>query len=164
MGLKAGRNLLLLLALPGAVSCHHESGEGSAASGPIAAAAPFAIQEVRLGVGVEAGPRARLTPLTTRDPVTAVLVTTGSPNGVQLAARLLCLMTGKDVGPIAMRLDGKAAVTPVVLRFPAAADQVPGRYTLEIRLNGKLAAKRYFDVAPATPDGTRITSTTHRDG
>jgi hypothetical protein len=146
---------LWLLALAGVVSCHHDSGNGSAvtgaaAAGAPAAVAPFAIQEVRIGVGVEAGPQARLKPLTTSDPVTAVLVTTGAPNGVQLKARLFCLVTGKDVGTIAMRLDEKTAAKPVVLHFAADADRVSGRYTLELRLDGTLAAKRYFDVASAT--------------
>lgn len=116
-----------------------------------AAAKPFAVQEIRFGNGGD-----KPDPQTTKAPIRVTITTTGkAAAGAQLNAKLFNLKQGRAVGEQSRQLKEENAKVEFV--FSNANGFEPGRYLLELMLNGKLLGHRELDVfdSPEAPSPDR---------
>lgn len=129
--------ILLMCSL--SVACQKKQPEEKSAS-PVS---PLSVVEVRLGTA-ENG---MLKPQTADAPILASIKLQGAARGQVLRAKLLDLRDGQQVGvderPIAQSEQVQS------FRFENAQGWKPGRYMLEVTLDGKLASQQDVDVMGA---------------
>lgn len=141
--------MISTLALAVAVMMVAACGKDVATPAQTGAGAPM-IREIHVGSGEGGGAAQQLGP---RSPV-LVQVHGAGGDQTQLAAveaKLIELKTGAVVGTATGSLHGGGDV--LALKVPHDADLAPGRYLVEIRLDGRLAGSRDVDVFEATAGG-----------
>jgi hypothetical protein len=138
-------------------ACHGAGAPSAAAAGP------FGFTEIRIGASADVGAQARPQLVATTDPVIVTMITRGQPKDAELKARLISLGTGQEVD---QKLHLSPATTsPVILRFDADANRKPGRYLLELQLDGKFASIALWTlvelVHPSLPHRQRARDLDH---
>jgi hypothetical protein len=142
----AGHGALMAFAL--AVLVASTGCQQNAAPAAAVPAVPFGFKEIRIGATADVGAQVHPQILTTGDPVVVTMITKGQPKDVELAARFIALGTGQEVD---QKLQLSAATpSPIVMRFDPSPKRTPGRYLLELKLDGKLAEHRNVDIAPGS--------------
>jgi hypothetical protein len=143
----AGQAALLVFAmafLVASAGCQRNAAPAAAVP-----AVPFGFKEIRIGATADVGAQAHPQFLTVRDPVIVTMITKGQPKDVELAARLIALGTAQEVDQ-KLQLS-PATSSPIVMRFDPSPKRTPGRYLLELKLDGKLAEHRNVDIGPGSP-------------
>lgn len=116
---------------------------------PSARVAPepeFRVAEVRVVTGAEkAGPAG---PQSADKPVVVRIRTAGRSNGQTLQARLVELSTGVEMGLLSQGPKPGEAATALSFT-PPSGGWTPGRYLLEITLDGKLVSQQDIDIFPS---------------
>ncbi|WP_024889983.1 hypothetical protein [Luteimonas huabeiensis] len=110
------------------------------------AAEPLRVAEIIAGPpGAAASPR----PATPTDPVEIVLRTAGhAAAGSALEVKLIALADGQTVGAETVRLEAGGSEEHIV-RFEREAPWTPGRYLVEVTLDGNLAGHQELEIHPA---------------
>jgi len=129
----------ILLACVLSVACQKKEPEQKSAS-PVS---PLSVVEVRLG----AAENGMLKPQTADAPILASVKLQGAARGQMLRAKLLDLRDGQQVGVDERSITQSAQVQS--FRFENAQGWKPGRYMLEVTLDGKLASQQDVDVMGA---------------
>lgn len=136
----------LALALP---ACQPETpAETPETSGARQQAESLAITEI-----IIAGPTpdpAAFRPMTPDDPIQVTLRTTGRTEGADLLVKVFALANGTAVGNEAIRLDADSEPEQSI-RFERETPWDPGRYLIEVTLDGKLAGHQELDIHPEAP-------------
>ncbi|MDV0439770.1 hypothetical protein [Xanthomonas sacchari] len=127
---------MLLPALVCLGACQRQAPERN--SGEVAE--PLHVVEVRIGAMRDGRP----VPQTSDAPILATVALRGTAQGHVLKARLLDLRDGRQVGLVERAMTRSDQVQS--LRFDNAAGWQPGRYMLEVTLDGKLASQQDVDV------------------
>lgn len=104
---------------------------------------PIVIEEIIIG---KAGtPSGTPEPLTTEDDISVVLKTNGSSKTGELEVKLFDIGNGKQVDMRHERITADNAGTTELI-FKSNGGWAPGRYMIEIKIDGKLSSQRDFDV------------------
>lgn len=127
---------MLLPALLSLGACQRHAQEQTSAT----AAEPLHVVEVRIGAMRDGRP----VPQTSDAPILASITLRGTAHGQVLKARLLDLRDGRQAGLVERAMTRSDQVQS--LRFDNAAGWPPGRYMLEVTLDGKLASQQDVDV------------------
>lgn len=127
---------MVLPALLGLGACQRQAPERN----PAEVAEPLHIVEVRIGAMRDGRP----VPQTSDAPILVNVALRGTAQGQVLKARLLDLRDGRQVGLVERAMTRSDQVQS--LRFDNAAGWPPGRYMLEVTLDGKLASQQDVDV------------------
>lgn len=143
--MKKVRTLLVVVAVTMAAACGKEVPPSVQAK-----ASALVIKEIRVGPAAEGG-SASSQPLTPRTPI-AVEVRGSGGEPSQLAAvevKLIELKTGAIAGTANGKLSGGGSM--LALQIPGDSDLAPGRYLVEVELDGLLAGSRDVDVFGSRP-------------
>ncbi|MDR6672915.1 hypothetical protein [Xanthomonas sp. 1678] len=136
---KAVAVVAILLAGALSAACQKKEPESKSAS----TVSPLSVVEVRLGTAENGMPK----PQTADAPILADVKLQGAARGQVLRAKLLDLRDGQQVGVAERSIDESAHVQS--FRFENAQGWKPGRYMLEVTLDGKLASQQDVDVVGA---------------
>ena len=137
---------VLALAVGCALASACQQGADSAAAPKQAAAAPLQIAAIHVGPGAKDAPPA---PQTAQQPVRVQIDTRGSSAGAQLQVKLIELKSGRQVGLVERRIVAAGPLATQLKLDPPSTRWNPGRYLIEISLDGKLAEQRDFDIFEA---------------
>lgn len=145
--MKKIRTLLLAVAVTMVAAC------GKDMPPPVQAdTGALVIKEIHVAPAGQGGATSQQ-PMTPRTPmVVEVRGAAGSPS--QLASvevKLIELRTGVIAGTATGKLSGGGSM--LALQIPGSPDLAPGRYLVEVKLDGVLAGSRDVDVFGATPEG-----------
>ncbi|MCW0378057.1 hypothetical protein NB697_000903 [Xanthomonas sacchari] len=127
---------MLLPAMLSLGACQRQAPEQN----PATAAQPLHVVEVRIGAMRDGRP----VPQTSDAPILVNVALRGAAHGQVLKARLLDLRDGRQVGLVERAMTRSDQLQS--LRFDNAAGWPPGRYMLEVTLDGKLASQQDVDV------------------
>lgn len=118
--------------------------ERKAADAPIATAP--SLRELSLGDPSQLGPQYADRPV-----IANVLLERPTP-GSRLTGRLLELRSGRTVASASIEL-GKEPAAEYPLELRASMDWVPGRYLVELDLDGKMIGQRDIDIVERPKNG-----------
>lgn len=139
---------MLLPAMLSLGACQRQAPEQNQAT----AAQPLRVVEVRIGAMRDGRP----VPQTSDAPILANVALRGAAQGEVLKARLLDLRDGRQVGLVEHAMTRSDQIQS--LRFDNAAGWPPGRYMLEVTLDGKLASQQDVDVMEPVSSAPRTGS------
>ncbi|MEL4891646.1 hypothetical protein PQU63_04070 [Xanthomonas protegens] len=139
---------MLLPAMLSLGACQRQAPEQN----PATAAQPLHVVEVRIGTMRDGRP----VPQTSDAPIPVNVALRGAAQGQILKARLLDLRNGRQVGLVERAMTRSDQVQS--LRFDNAAGWPPGRYMLEVTLDGKLASQQDVDVMDPVSSAPRTGS------
>lgn len=134
---------------PGIAGCERQQAlpEADAATAQAAGAAePFGISEISVSDGSGDSPE----PTNVDDPIVVIVRSTGRTQGADLEIKLFALANGAVAASRTLRLDGTSGAEQSVA-FENAEPWEPGRYLVEVTLDGKLAGHRELDVVAGDP-------------
>lgn len=105
-------------------------------------AEPLTIAEIIVGPTTDAS---SFQPMTPADPIQIFLRTTGNTEGANLLVEIFALADGSTVGSEAIHLDS-ASEPEQSIHFERNTPWEPGRYLIEVTLNGKLVGHRELEI------------------
>lgn len=150
------RSLLLAISVSLALAgCNQNAEEAprTPAEVPATEQVPTVVEEIIVGNGDDSSstPPAPLTP---KDDIDVVLRTNVPSKGGNLEVALFDIGNGRQVGVQKERIAPDHAGTSK-LTFKSKDGWAPGRYMLEIKIDGKLAGQRDFDVIDLPPSPSK---------
>lgn len=135
------------LAFIGLTGCSKQpSSEDSAQEGGLPIPAAFEIKEILVNAdSVDAQIHAGST-----DPVVITIKSHGNSSGVEIHAKLFALANGVLAASHKLNLE-KSSADEQTITFKSAKPWEPGRYLVEVTVDGKLAGHRDLDIVENTP-------------
>lgn len=105
-----------------------------------------ALEITEILVGPTSDPTSFL-PMTPKDSINITIRTTGQAADAELLTKVFALANGATVGIKSVRLDNSSAGEQLI-RLQNDAPWEPGRYLVEVTLNGKLSGHRELEIYP----------------